>query len=579
MERLQVNNRELAQVFSNIADLLAIRGADARRVLAYRRAAENLETLGQEASEIWREGKLKQIPGVGAAIAAKIDELLSSGELTFYDELTAEVPASLLEVLKVSDIGPKRAGLFWRELDIKTVDQLAKAAKAGRLQTLPGIGARTETRILENIRALRRRESDRMLIGDAWPLASDLLARLRDVPGVTAAEAGGSMRRWRETVGDIDLVVAAKDRAALMDAFLTFPEIMRVLGRGETKASVELVSGLRAQLWVHPPKHFGTALQYATGSQAHNVRLRELARTKDLSLSEHAFTRPDGSQIHCKDEERVYKTLGLPWIPPELREDRGEIEAAVEGALPDLITPEQVVGDLQSHSTWSDGTASILEMAQAASEQGYEYLAITDHSRSLGVARGLTIERLKEQRQEIAEAQRILGEEFHLLHGTEVEVLADGSLDFPDDVLAELDIVVASIHSSLRQPRERITERMLAAIRNPHVDVIGHPSGRIIGRRDPADLDMERVFQAGAEAGIALEINAHPDRLDLKDVHARRAMELGCLLSINTDAHRPEHFAVRIYGVGVARRAWLAAENVINTWPLERLRRWLKARG
>jgi DNA polymerase (family 10) len=350
-----------------------------------------------------------------------------------------------------------------------------------------------------------------MLIGDAWPLASDLLARLRDVPGVTAAEAGGSMRRWRETVGDIDLVVAAKDRAALMDAFLTFPEIMRVLGRGETKASVELVSGLRAQLWVHPPKHFGTALQYATGSQAHNVRLRELARTKDLSLSEHAFTRPDGSQIHCKDEERVYKTLGLPWIPPELREDRGEIEAAVEGALPDLITPEQVVGDLQSHSTWSDGTASILEMAQAASEQGYEYLAITDHSRSLGVARGLTIERLKEQRQEIAEAQRILGEEFHLLHGTEVEVLADGSLDFPDDVLAELDIVVASIHSSLRQPRERITERMLAAIRNPHVDVIGHPSGRIIGRRDPADLDMERVFQAGAEAGIALEINARSE--------------------------------------------------------------------
>ncbi len=574
-----MRNRELAQVFSNIADLLAIKGADTRRVLAYRRAAENLETLGQEASELWHVGKLEQIPGVGAAIAAKIDELLSSGKLAFYDKLTAEVPASLLEVLKVGDVGPKRAALFWRELDISSVDQLAEAAEVGRLQTLPGIGARTETRILENIRALRRREGDRISIGVAWPLAREFLARLRQMPGVTSAEAGGSLRRWRETVGDIDLIVAAKDRAALMEGFLAFPEIERVLGRGETKASVELVGGLRAQLWVHPPEHFGTALQYGTGSQAHNVRLREFARAMDLSLSEHAFTRHDGSQILCANEEQVYETLGLPWIPPELREDRGEVQAALEGKLPDLITPEQVVGDLQSHSTWSDGTASILEMAQAAREQGYEYVAITDHSRSLGVARGLTIERLKQQQREVAEAQRVLGDDIHLLRGTEVEVLADGTLDFPDDVLSELDVVVASIHSSLRQSRERITERMLTAIRNPHVDVIGHPSGRIIGRRDPSDLDMERVLQASAEAGVALEINAHPDRLDLNDVHARRAVELGCLLSINTDAHRTEHFAMRIYGVAVARRAWVTAEKVINTWPLKRLQRWLEARG
>ncbi len=574
-----MKNRELAQIIANIADLLAIQGADSRRVLAYRRAAENLETLAQEASELWQAGKLQQIPGVGAAIAAKIDELLSSGELAFYDELTAEVPASLLEVLKVSDVGPKRAALFWRELDITSVDGLAEAAASGRLQTLPGMGARTEARILENIQALRRRASDRISIGVAWPLARELLARLRQVPGVTSAEVGGSLRRWRETVGDIDLVAAAKDEAALMDAFLTFPEIERVLGRGETKASVELEGGLRAQLWVHPPEHFGTALQYATGSQAHNVRLRELARTKGLSLSEHAFTRPDGSQMLCADEQCVYKTLGLPWIPPELREDRGEVQAAIEGNLPDLIRVEQVVGDLQMHSTWSDGTLSILEMAEAARREGYKYIAITDHSRSLGVANGLSIERLKQQRQELIEAQRALGDDIRLLHGSEVEVLADGSLDFPDDVLSELDLVVASVHTSLRQPRERITERMLAAIRNPHVDVIGHPSGRLIGRRDAADLDMERLLQVSAECGVALEINAHPDRLDLNEVHARRAVELGCLLSINTDAHQPEHFAMRIYGVAVARRAWVQAESVINTWPLERLLRWLNRKG
>jgi DNA polymerase (family 10) len=576
---LLVKNKDLARVFENIADLLAIQGADARRVLAYRRAAENLETFGQEASELWVDGRLKEIPGVGAAIAAKIDELLSSGELAFYQELTAEVPETLLDVLRVSDIGPKRAALFWRGLGIHDVEQLTEAAQSGRLQTLPGIAARTEDRILKNIEAMKRRQSDRISIGLAWPLARELLQRLRQIAGVVAAEAGGSLRRWRETVGDLDIVVASKDRAGLMAAFLSFPEIERVLGQGDTKVSVVLDGGIRLQLWVHPPEHFGTALQYATGSQAHNVRLRELARTLDLSLSEHAFSRADGSQIHCAEEELVYKTLNLPWIPPELREDRGEVQAAIDGTLPDLITVDQLIGDLQSHSTWSDGKASILEMAEAAHARGCEYLAITDHSRSLGVAGGLTIERLEQQRQEITEAQRFLGDEIQLLHGTEVEVLADGSLDFPDEVLAGLDVVVASVHSSLRQPRERITERMLAAIHNPHVDIIGHPSGRMIGRRDAADLDMEQILQASADTGVALEINAHPDRLDLNEVHARRAAELGCLLSINTDAHQPDGFALRDYGVAIARRAWIQPEMVINTWPLKRLKKWLRARG
>jgi DNA polymerase (family 10) len=353
---------------------------------------------------------------------------------------------------------------------------------------------------------------------------------------------------------------------------------VQVLGSGETKSSVEFEHGLRAQLWVHPPERFGTALQYATGSKDHNVRLRELALKKGLSLSEHALAREDGAEILCATEEQVYRELGLPWIPPELREDRGEVQAALKGTLPKFIELADVKAELHTHSTWSDGKLSIKEMAEAALARGLSVLAITDHSASLGVAGGLTAEDLLKQRQEIDAVQGELGGHIRLLQGTEMEILADGTLDYPDAVLEKLDIVIASLHTSLRQPREKVTGRLIAAIRNPHVDIIGHPTGRLFPDREGADLDMEAVFAAAAEHHVALEINAHPARLDLDDINARRAQELGIPLCINTDAHSPSDLDMLPFGVSTARRGWVEARNVLNAWAVNDLVDWLKKR-
>jgi DNA polymerase (family 10) len=573
-----LNNREVAQVFDTIADLLEIKGEAIYRVLAYRRAAESLRTLGRDVNAFWQEGSLRSIAGVGEAIASKIDELLSTGHIAFYDKLTSEMPAGLVDVLQVGDVGPKKARRFWKELNITSIESLEQAARQGELAQLSGMGAKSEARILENIEALKRRQTGRFSIGVALPTAEALLGELRALDSVERAEAAGSVRRMRETVGDLDLLVASSDGPAVMEAFVHFPQIARVLGRGDTKSSVELHDGLRVQVWVHPSEHFGTALQYATGSQAHNVRLRELALDQGLSLSEHGFKTRQGKELFCSTEEQVYATLGLPWIPPELREDRGEIKAAQEDRLPDLIEESDLRGELHAHTDWSDGSVSLEIMAQAAVEFGLDYLVISDHTQSLGVANGLSPERLEAQRKEIDKLQRKLGDRLVLLHGAEVEILADGRLDLPEEVLSRLDIVVASLHTSLRQPRPQVTARLLGAIASRNVDVIGHPSGRLIGSRDPADLDMEAVLQAASEHDTALEINANPERLDLNDGYARRAAGLGCLLTIDTDAHRPEHLSLRRYGVGTARRAWLPAEAVLNTWPLDRLRDWLNSR-
>jgi DNA polymerase (family 10) len=388
-----VNNREVATVFENIADLLEIRGEQVFKVLAYRRAAEAILGLGRDINAVSQQGDLETIPGVGKAISAKIEELLRTGKLGFYEELKEEVPESLVEVLKVGNVGPKKAARFWKELGITTLGELEAAAREGRLRTLSGMGDRSEARILEGIEALKRRQSGRISIGTARPIAEALLAQLRRVPGVVQAEAAGSLRRWRETVGDIDLLVGVSRAGDVPEAFASFPEVAHVTGKGETKVSVELVDGTRVQLWVHPAGRFGTALQYATGSQAHNVRLRELALDRGLSLSEHGFKAKDGSEILCAEEAEVYRQLGLPWIPPELREDRGEIQAALEGRLPHLVTNEDIVGELHAHSDWSDGSVTILAMAQAAREAGLSYLVISDHTQSLGVANGLSVER------------------------------------------------------------------------------------------------------------------------------------------------------------------------------------------
>lgn len=572
-----MTNREIAEIFSSIGDIMDILGENRFKVLAYRRAAENIMSLGQDLRSFWRAGTLQEIPGIGQAIAEKIDELLTTGRLDFYERLQEQVPAGVVSLLQIPDVGPKTAKLLWEELGVQSVAELEAAARTGRLRTLRGLGARSEAKILAGIEILNRR-SDRISLGTAWPVAADLLEGLR----TTCSEAqevavAGSLRRMRATIGDIDLLAASEAPAAVMRAFVALPAVAEVILSGPTKTSVRLHNGLQADLRVLEPDRWGTALQYFSGSQAHNVRLRELAVKQGLSLSEYSFKREDGGEILCRDEAQVYETLGLPWIPPELREDQGEIQAALAGELPDLVEREAIRGDLHVHTDWSDGTSTLAEMAEAARELGYEYLVISDHSQSLGIARGLTAERQREQRAEI-DALNERWNDFRLLQGCELEIKADGNLDLPDDVLARLDLVVASLHTSQRQDREQITRRMLNAVTNQYVDVIGHPSGRILGQREESAVDLDAVIDAAATTGTALEVNSTPSRLDLDDVHVRRAIRLGVKIAINSDAHHPDGLDNLAYGVATARRGWATAAEILNTMTLDELLAWKGAR-
>ncbi|MFZ5916619.1 MAG: DNA polymerase/3'-5' exonuclease PolX [Chloroflexota bacterium] len=569
-----MDNREIARIFAEISDMLAIKGENRHRVLAYRRASEAIAHLERQVADVWREAALTDIPGIGAVLAEKIQELLSTGDLAFYQRLKAEVPPGVVQMLQVPDVGPKTAGRLWQELGLTSVEALEEAARSGRVQALPGMGARTEARILAGIEAMRR-QSDRAPLGLAWFLAQELIATLRTVPGVRRIEPAGSLRRMRETVHDLDLLVAAENPAPVMACFRELPQVAEVLLSGDTKTAVRTQQGLQVDVRVLPPDRWGTGLQYFTGNQAHNIHLRGLAREQGLSLSEYALKRADGSEILCAGEEEVYRHLGLPFIPPELREDRGEIEAALAGKLPRLIRRSDLRGDLQMHTTWSDGRNPVAEMAKAARSRGLRYIAITDHSYGMGVAGGLNEEELQQQRAEIA-AVNARYDDFRILAGSEVEIRADGALDFADEVLAGLDLVVASLHTGLRSGRERTTERVLAAVRNPHVDILAHPTGRLIGRREGADLDMEAVLQAAAETGTIIEINAHPDRLDLSDVYVRRAVELGVKLAINSDAHQAQAMDLLFFGVATARRGWATPAEVVNSWELDKLLAWLK---
>jgi DNA polymerase (family 10) len=573
-----MTNKELADAFLLIANLLEIKGEVIYKTLAYRKASESLTNLGRDVHDIWEEGRQKglmEIPGVGKAIAEKIDELLETGQLEFLEKLKKEVPESLAGLLRIPDLGPKKVAMFYKQLKITNLDQLKAAAEAGQLRDLPGMGPKSEAKILTGIEALARR-SGRLPLGNVWPFAQELLASLRKVKGVKRAEVAGSLRRMRATIGDIDILVASTDPARAIEAFTSAPNVARVTGSGTVKSGVEFHNGMRGQIWVHEPARFGTALQYATGSKDHNVRLREMALDIGLSLSDQSFEKEDGSEILCATEEEVYAKLGMDWVPPEIREDRGEIQLALEHKLPKLIELKNIKAELHSHTTWSDGQLSVLEMAQAAVKRGYKTLAITDHSAAIGILEGLTPEKVEAQRKEIVKVRKKLAGELTILHGVEVEVRADGKLDLPDEVLASLDLVIASIHQSMRQPRAQITERMLAAIHHPHVDIIGHPTNRKLPDREGADLDMDLILKAAAESGTALEINANPARLDLDDVQARRAIELGVTLAINTDAHHPDHMDFLFFGVATARRGWVTAADVINTWTPKQIQAWLK---
>ena len=580
---MPLSNQQLASIFSDIADRLEIQGEVVFKTRAYRTIAENLQSLARPIADIWKEGKLSEVPGIGKAIHDKIDELLRTGGLEFYERLRAEVPDGVVAMLQVSGLGPKRVKEIWSTLGVMSLAELEAAARAGRLRGLPKMGEKTEQKILAGIESLKRRATGRRRIGDVLPVALQIQAALQAVPGVQKVSYAGSLRRGRETIGDIDFVAATRDPAPLMEAFRKLPQAESVLGSGETKTSILLQDGLQVDLRAVEPAVWGTAMQYFTGSQAHNIRLRELAQKQRLSLNEYALTpldadgTPTGQPLTFDTEEALYARLGLSLIPPELREDRGEIEAAQKGKLPHLIARADLRGDLQMHTNWSDGAADVLTMARGAMALGYEYILITDHSQSLGIANGLTPERVRAQRKEIDAANKRLRDEgaaFRVLQGVEVEVKTDGVLDLPDDVLAELDLVQASVHTSLSQPRERITERALSALRHPHVHILGHPSGRLINEREAGDYDWEKLFRAAAEHDVALEINADPARLDLNETHARRAVELGCRLSISTDAHTPDGLNQIVYGISIARRAWVAPDAVINTWPLKKLLAW-----
>lgn len=575
-------NRQVADLLAGVAARMEILGENRFRVGAFANAAENIRNLPRDVNVFHAEGALEAIPGVGQGIAQNLSELFETGRVAEFDELFARVPTGVVELLAVPELGPKKVTRLWQELGIESVAALKDALDSGTVAGLKGFGAKTADRIRHNLELAEQRGVDegRVSIGIARPLALGIERALRaSLPPGTLREfeVGGSLRRWKETVGDIDMVCVSDQPDAVMTAFRSLPEVADIIASGATKSMVTLHNGMDVDLRVVRPEEWGAALFYFTGNKEHQIELRQRALRRGWSLNEYAMTAtgegdaPAGAQHHFQSEEGLYAWFGLPFIPPEMREMRGELEAAAQGRLPLLIEVGDIRGEFHSHTTWSDGKGSVLEMAQAAHRHGYAYWAVTDHSVGLGVVQGVDGERLRQQRREIDAANTWFagqGLDFRVLQGSEVEILADGTLGLPDDVLATLDVAVASIHSAQRQDRDTITERCLKAVYNPHIDILGHPTSRLIGSRPPTELDVERVLQACKETGTVVEINANPVRLDLNDVYARRAVELGCKLVINCDAHRPEELDLLEYGVHTARRGWVTAADVVNTFPL-----------
>lgn len=567
-----LSNTELAATFREIGDLLDLVDEVPYKAVAYRRVADAIERYPADLGPLVAAGRTPKIPGVGPAIGARLTELATTGKLEYHQRLREQVPPGLLDVLRIGGVGPRTARQLHVELGIGSLDDLRKAAKAGRIRDVPGFSARTEQNILEGIRRLET-TSDRLLIHDADRVAAELIEGLGRVPGVRHLEAAGSLRRREATIGDLDLLAACDDPAELVAAFEQLPAANRVIAAGTDKASIVLEGpdgNRQVDLMLCRPEAWGSHLVHFTGSKEHNVTLRARALDRSLSLSEKGFRVVDtGELLLAAEEEEVYARLDLPWIPPELRQGEGEIAAAAEGRLPHLVERADVRGDTHTHSSWTDGVDDIQTMARAARDRGLDYMVLTDHSPSLGVTRGLTPEQIGEQR---AELQRLNAElkPFQILHGTEMEIHADGSLDYPDEILAAFDVVLASIHTARRQSTEQLTKRALAAIENPNVDILAHPTGRIVNRRDPVSLDWPQVFEAAARTGTFLEINGSP-RLDLDERLARDAARAGVRLSLASDAHRTEELVYLDYAVGVARRAWLEPDQIAGTRPAKDL--------
>jgi DNA polymerase (family 10) len=573
-----VTNDQVARVLQEIADLLEIKGENVFKVRSYARAAEAVSSLGEPIAAVAERGELSRLPGIGRSIAEKITELIETGRCQRHQELRAEFPPGLLDLLRVREIGPKTVKLLYEQLGIADLEELEAAAREHRLREVKGFGAKSEDNVLKGIERLHH-FTGRYTLGVADPIARATVAALREQAPVDQIEVAGSLRRMKETIGDIDILVTSTDPEAVMEVFTQLPAVHEIVAKGPTKSTIATVDGLQMDVRVVAPSSFGAALQYFTGSREHSVRLRELAVRRKLRLNEYGVFRVNGKEkrIGGETEEQMYEALGLPWIPPELREDQGEIDAARENRLPDLIELKDVKGDLHVHTDWSDGHHTIEEMAEAARQRGYRYLVVSDHSPSAVIAGGLPPARLREQMKVIRALNR-KRKNFTVFCGSEVDIKRDGSLDFPEDLLAELDFVTASVHSSFKLDARTMAERIIRAIENPYVDVIGHPTGRIIGAREPYEVDLDMVMRAAAQHKVALEINSFPDRLDLKDVHARRARDLGVPIIINTDAHDAAHLDLLRYGVAQARRGWITAADVVNCRPLNRLRTWINRR-
>lgn len=560
-------------MLEEVADVLEIKDENTFRIRAYRNAARSIEVLTTPLSRMIEEDRpLTGLPGIGKEMANHIREMVETGTLGYRDQLLAEVPRSLIELVRLPGVGPKKARKLWDELQICSVEELEEAAKAGRIAGVAGFGAKTQEKILAGIQE-HRQHTSRMLLVEAERFVEPLVGYLRAIPEVERLEVAGSYRRRRETVGDIDLLAIATVPGPVMEGFLHYPQVGKILMSGDTRAAVTLGSGLQVDLRVVPPECYGAALVYFTGSKEHNVKLRRRAVEQGLRISEYGvFREPGGDLVAGREEADIYAAVGLPWVPPELREDRGEIEAAAANVLPRLIDRQDLRGDLHMHSVWSDGRATIEEMVEACAARGYEYMVISDHSKALAMTNGLDAYRLREQWKEIAEVQA-RHPEIRILKAMEVDILADGSLDLENEMLAGLDLVLVSLHSRLDMPGEQQTERVLRALEHPEVNVFCHPTARIINRRKPVEMDVDLVLRRAAELGVAVELNSSPHRLDLKDDHLRLARQLGCRIVISTDSHRTTELDLMRCGIEQARRAGLEPGDVINTLPYEEMRR------
>ena len=569
-----MKNTQIAEIFYEIADLMDMQSVQ-WKPRAYRNGARAIADA-DDVEKTYAEGGRKallEIPGIGQALADKIIEYIETGKIKEYEKLTKKLPSGVHEMMHIMGLGPKKAWRLYKELHIKSVAELEKAAKAGKLQKLSGFGPKSEQEILKGIATVKRGQS-RMLLGTALPLASEIVGRLKKLKEVRMIDIAGSLRRMQESIGDIDVLVVSANAEKIMDAFTTMPNVERVLAKGPTKSAVVLKEGTNADCRVVKPESFGAALQYFTGNKEHNVAVRQLAIKKGFKLNEYGVFKGT-KYIAGKTEEDVYKVLGLRWIPPELRQNTGEIDAAKNNTLPNLIPYDAIRGDLHTHSAWSDGTNTTEEMVRAAIRLGYDYIALTDHSKSEYVAHGMDEKRLVKYIAEVNKLKKKYASQIHVLAGSEVSIMGDGKLDYANKYLEQLDWVVASVHSRFKQARDEMTKRILHALSNEHVNALGHPTGKLINTREPYEVDMNRVFAAAKANKVALEINASPERLDLKDTHIRAARELGAKLVINSDAHHENQLKAMRFGIAQARRGWAEEKDVVNALPWKKFEKYI----